>query len=61
MSSIEDKLCKRIQERAEFGAVKYGVTMDRDDLSEKAWLTHALEEAMDLAVYLTKLLEKYDS
>lgn len=61
MSKIEDEVCKKIKERAEVGFGKYGLTMERNDLSRLAWLIHAQEEAMDLVVYLQKLiyLEKY--
>lgn len=56
MSKIEDKLCEEIQRRAELGLKKYGVTMERTDLSELDWLRHARDEAMDLCVYLTRLI-----
>jgi hypothetical protein len=32
-------------------------TMDRQDLNRLEWLKHAQEEAMDLAVYLEKLIQ----
>jgi len=57
MSRIEDEVCKRIQQRAEVGKGKYGVTMETAPLSQLEWLIHAQEEAMDLAVYLQKLIE----
>jgi len=57
MSRIEDEVCKRIQQRAEVGKSKYGVTMETAPLSQLEWLIHAQEEAMDLAVYLQKLIE----
>ena len=57
MSRIEDEVCKRIQQRAEVGKRKYGVTMETAPLSQLEWLIHAQEEAMDLAVYLQKLIE----
>jgi len=57
MSSIEDDVCISIQDRAELGKSKYGVTMDRTDLTELQWLVHAQEEAMDLAIYLQKLIK----
>ena len=50
MSKIEDAVMAKIYERALVGKSKYGVTMERDDLSLKEWLIHAQEEAMDLAV-----------
>lgn len=57
MSSVENKVCIKILDRAEVGAKKYGTTMDRTDLSTADWIKHAQEEAMDLAVYLEKILE----
>jgi len=56
MSSIENKVCSKILNRAEVGKKKYGTTMERVDLSSLEWLIHAQEEAMDLAVYLEKLI-----
>lgn len=56
MSKIEDAVCKKLQDRAEVGKNKYGVTMEREDLSVEDWLKHAQEEAMDLAVYLEKII-----
>mgnify|MGYP003147705405 CR=1 FL=1 len=57
MSKIEDAVAKKIQDRAEVGKSKYGVTMERTDLTNVQWLVHAQEEAMDLAVYLEKLIK----
>ena len=57
MSSVENKVCIKILDRAEVGEKKYGTTMDRTDLSTADWIKHAQEEAMDLAVYLEKVLE----
>lgn len=57
MSKIEDAVSAKLQERAAAGLVKYGITMERGDLSLLDWLIHAQEEAMDLAVYLEKLIQ----
>ena len=57
MSSIEENVCFKILKRSEIGKEKYGVTMERQDLNRLQWLKHAQEEAMDLAVYLQKLIE----
>ncbi len=57
MSRIEDEVCRKILTRAEVGKRKYGVTVDNAPLSRLEWLIHAQEEAMDLAVYLQKLIE----
>jgi len=53
--TIEDKVCQKIQERAEMGLNKYGTTMERTDLSIEDWLTHAQEESLDLSIYLEKI------
>jgi hypothetical protein len=57
MSSVENKVCIKILDRAEVGENKYGKTMERTDLNTIDWVKHAQEEAMDLAVYLEKILE----
>jgi hypothetical protein len=60
MSRVEDEVCKKIQGRAEVGKGKYGVTMETAPLTKLEWLIHAQEEAMDLAVYLQKLIEMFN-
>lgn len=57
MSKIEYRVCTKITQRAALGKEKYGTTMERDDLTPLEWLIHAQEEAMDLAVYLEKLIQ----
>ena len=49
------KVVKLIKDRADKGLQTYGVTMDRDDLTPEEWIDHAIEEALDLAIYLTKI------
>ena len=61
MSSIEENVCFKILKRSEVGKDKYGTTMERNDLNRLDWLKHAQEEAMDLAVYLQKLIELEES
>jgi hypothetical protein len=58
MSEIEESVILRIRARAAAGLVKYGTTMARDDLSRIEWLRHAQEDALDLAVYLEKLIQE---
>lgn len=58
MSSIEDEVCEKIQRRAEMGKNKYGVTMEREDLTLGEWLTHLQEELMDSIVYLQRIIEE---
>ena len=57
MSAIEDTVCDKIQGRASVGLNKYGTTMEREDFSKLDWLVYAQEEAMDLVVYLEKLIQ----
>ena len=38
MSRIEELVIERIRQRAEVGAVKYGTTLERTDLSFTQWL-----------------------
>jgi|TARA_R100001460_G_scaffold105563_2_gene152342 hypothetical protein len=57
MSRFEEQVCAKIRERAKVGKGKYGVTMERGDLSLHDWLTHLQEELMDAAVYVERLME----
>lgn len=57
MSKIEEAVVAKIKGRAIDGLIKYQQTMERTDLSTLDWLIHAQEEAMDLAVYLERLIQ----
>jgi len=48
----------KMEARSQFGRRKYGVGLDRTDLSQLQWLIHAQEEAMDLAQYLEVLISQ---
>ena len=50
------RVIMKIESREAAGRIKYGIGMERTDLSALDWLTHAQEEALDLAVYLQKLI-----
>jgi hypothetical protein len=56
--SIVKSVIKKYKERSQIGIEKYNTTMDRTDLSTLDWLRHAQEEAMDLSLYLEKLIVK---
>jgi len=58
--SIVEELLWKYKIRSRQGKKKYGTTLDRKDLSEREWLIHAQEEAMDLSLYLEKLIQEYD-
>ena len=47
-----DDLIAIIRQRAEAGLKKYGVTLDRKDLTAAQWLRHLLEELCDGAGYV---------
>lgn len=49
---------KLLSDRAAVGLNKYGVTTERGDLSRLEWLQHAQAEALDLAVYLQRLIRE---
>lgn len=60
LDSIVNSVIEKYRHRALKGKQKYGTDMDRDDLNIVQWLTHAQEEAMDLSIYLEKLIKKID-
>jgi hypothetical protein len=52
---IVSAVIRKMYQRSQVGIKKYGTTLERDDLSTEQWIDHAIEEAMDLVLYLTKL------
>ena len=56
MSRILYNIIDDLLSREDKGLKEYGTTMDRTDLSETDWLQHAYEEALDLSIYLKKLI-----
>ena len=57
MSRILYSIIDDLLLREDKGIKEYGTTMDRTDLSEQDWLQHAYEEALDLAIYLKKIIK----
>ena len=57
-TEVEEAVIFKIRRRREVGRKKYGTSMERADLSRRAWLTHAQEEAMDLAIYLERIIRE---
>ena len=47
----------KIKERSNKGMETYGVPMSRPDVTTIEWLRHAQEEALDLAIYLERVIE----
>jgi len=58
MSKIEKRVIEKINQRAEIGKEKYGVTMERTDLSTYDWLNHLQEELLDAIIYIEKLKDE---
>jgi hypothetical protein len=53
--AITEAVVVQLRTRAKKGKLKYGTTMERDDLTLMQWLQHLQEELMDAAVYVEKL------
>lgn len=52
---VEEAVIEKIRRRRDAGRAKYGTSMERDDLTVEQWTVHAMEEALDFAIYLEKL------
>lgn len=59
-TGIEADLCAEIAARQAKGIQKYGTTMADNPLALREWLQHALEEALDQAVYLKRAIAELD-
>ena len=57
MSHIEEQVIDLIQSRMETGKAKYGVGMDREDLTPIEWLRHFQAELLDGSIYAEKIIE----
>jgi hypothetical protein len=56
--SVVENVINRLKDRARIGFGKYGTDLDRNDLITEQWIEHAIEEALDFSLYLTKLKEQ---
>ena len=48
----------KLLSRSQVGLNKYGVGLDRTDLSRREWLIHLQEELLDAACYLEVLIQQ---
>jgi hypothetical protein len=55
LDSIVTSIIEQFKERAIKGKEKYGVDLDRTDLSLLEWIEHAKQEHMDAILYLEKI------
>lgn len=51
VEAVRDDLLRR----SKIGIEKYNTTLDRTDIDLAGWVTHALEEALDLSLYLKRI------
>ena len=56
--SIVESVIKQFKDRSNVGIAKYGVTLDRNDLSLIEWLEHTKQEQMDSVLYLEKAIKE---
>lgn len=56
--TIVESVINQFKQRSEVGIAKYGVTLDRKDLTTLDWIEHAKQEAMDFVLYLEKLKQE---
>ena len=59
---MDDKIVKAViknfEKRSIIGYLKYGTTLERNDLSFLQWINHLQEELMDATLYLEKLKDE---
>lgn len=58
VDTIVESIRQQLLERSNVGINKYGVTLDRNDLSLLEWLEHAKQEQMDSVLYLEKIIQE---
>ena len=55
---IVESVIDQFKDRSNVGIKKYGVTLDREDLTMLEWLIHLQQELMDATLYIEKLKSK---
>lgn len=58
IEDTESLVCVDIRYRQQLGIRKYGTTVAGNPLTEDQWLQHAYEEALDLSLYLRRLIQQ---
>jgi hypothetical protein len=59
--TIVESVLIAFRERSERGIDKYGVTLNRTDLSTLEWLKHLQEELMDATLYIERLKQEFNN
>jgi len=55
LDSVVSSILNQFTTRALMGKAKYGVDLDRNDLTLLEWIEHAKQEHMDAILYLEKI------
>jgi hypothetical protein len=55
LDSVVTSIIDQFTERSKMGKAKYGVDLDRTDLTLLEWIEHAKQEHMDAILYLEKI------
>ena len=55
LDSVVTSIIEQFTSRAKMGKAKYGVDLDRKDLTLLEWIEHAKQEHMDAILYLEKI------
>jgi hypothetical protein len=55
LDSVVSSILSQFTTRALMGKAKYGVDLDRTDLTLLEWIEHAKQEHMDAILYLEKI------
>ena len=58
LDSVVTSVVNQFISSAEFGKAKYGVDLDRNDLTLVEWIEHAKQEHMDAILYLEKIKQE---
>ena len=59
LDSIVTTIIDQFKIRSAKGKAKYGVDLDRTDLTLIEWIEHAKQEHMDAILYLEKIKQEY--
>lgn len=55
IDNIVERVVSLFRSRSQIGIQKYGITLDKNELSNREWLQHLQEELMDAALYVEKI------
>ena len=59
-TGTEGRICADIAKRQQLGIKKYGVTVEKSNLTLRQWLQHSYEEKLDDLVYMKRAMEQMD-